>query len=173
MTLLYCFYATPVSRWKPSYKSADVSDAIRACSSTLAILAELWSEAESIRDVFETLAREVPVGETWERQIMMSGDGRRSIEKNWEGISKIVIHRPTLRMIHEMATESFVDEAETSSDTLMNTAIETDLEAANSLIDGIDLQWVDTEHTSTLEMESGLHSVNGLELFSGQAYFHL
>ena len=72
-----------------------------------------------------------------------------------------------------MATESFVDEAETSSDTLMNTAIETDLEAANSLIDGIDLQWVDTEHTSTLEMESGLHSVNGLELFSGQAYFHL
>lgn len=104
---------------------------------------------------------------------MMSEEGRKSIEKNWDGMSKIIIHRPTLRMIHEMTTEPFVDEAETSSDTVMNNAIENDMEAANSLIEGIDLQWVDTEHTSALDMESSLHSVNGLELFSGQTYFHL
>lgn len=106
VTLLYCFWATPPSQWKESYKSSDVFDAMRACSSTLAILAERWAEAECCRDVFEVLAREVPVGETWRRPKRLSDAGRKTIEQNWRHLQDTVIHRPTLRMVWRPKAEA-------------------------------------------------------------------
>uniref|UniRef100_A0A8H7KCW2 Xylanolytic transcriptional activator regulatory domain-containing protein n=1 Tax=Bionectria ochroleuca TaxID=29856 RepID=A0A8H7KCW2_BIOOC len=116
VTLLYCFFATPPSRWKDSYTSPDVSDAIRACSSTLAILAERWAEAECVRDTFELLAGEIPIGLTWERPAMISAAAMNGIEEHWAGLSKVVIHQPTLRMIREMATEPLVADFEIPSE---------------------------------------------------------
>ncbi|RSL52130.1 hypothetical protein CEP53_008184 [Fusarium sp. AF-6] len=157
VTLLYCFYATPIALWRPSYKSADVPDAIRACSSTLAIMADRWTEAECLRDVFDILAREVPLGETWDRPQLMSVAGRRNIlEENWQQMSEIVIHRPTLRMIREMATECFVSEVELGNyEQLHPSDAGLDEEAAALLIDAMDLQWVNSAHPPPLEMGQG------------------
>ncbi|KAH7006976.1 fungal-specific transcription factor domain-containing protein [Ilyonectria destructans] len=173
VTLLYCLYATPTSRWKLSYKSADVSDAIRACSSTLAILAERWAEAECVRDVFEILAREIPLGETWERPRMMSETGRSGIEENWKPLSNIVIHRPTLRMIHEMTTEPFVDHAETISDDVINTAVTLAPVDTTFLADEMDLQWAGPTRDSSLGLGTRFDSATDLNTFSDQIYFQL
>ncbi|KAH7176894.1 fungal-specific transcription factor domain-containing protein [Dactylonectria macrodidyma] len=167
VTLLYCLYATPTSRWKPSYKSADVSDAIRACSSTLAILAERWAEAECVRDVFEILAREIPLGVTWERPTMMSETGKAGIEENWQGLSNIVIHRPTLRMIQEMATEPFIDHAELISEVNMESSVDLAPQDAAFLEDELNLQWVDP----TNDMGTRFDSSTDLDTFSDQMYF--
>ncbi|EEU36782.1 uncharacterized protein NECHADRAFT_88944 [Fusarium vanettenii 77-13-4] len=145
VTLLYCFYATPIALWRPSYKSADVPDAIRACSSTLAIMADRWTEAECLRDVFDILARE-----------LMSAAGRRNIlEENWQQMSEIVIHRSTLRMIREMATECFVSEVELGNYEQLHPDAGLDAEAAVLLIDAMDLQWVNAAHPPPLEMGQG------------------
>ncbi|EXJ78707.1 hypothetical protein A1O1_09109 [Capronia coronata CBS 617.96] len=107
VTLLYCFWATPPQLWRDSYRSADVPDAVRACSSTLAIFAERWTEAECLRDVFETLAREIPLGESWPRPKRMTPAGVATVESSLPHTTQVVVHRPVLRMIREMATEDF------------------------------------------------------------------
>ncbi|KAI0485350.1 fungal-specific transcription factor domain-containing protein [Xylariaceae sp. FL0804] len=114
VTLLYCFFATPPSQWKRSYKSPDVQNAVRACSGTLAILAERWDEVECARDVFEILAGEIPLSETWERPTRISSDGKAGIEKHWARLSELVVHRPTMRMIREMITDDFAKPAPSS-----------------------------------------------------------
>lgn len=148
MTLLYCFYATPTAYWKASYKSADVPGAIRACSSTLAILAERWAEAEFVRDTFEILAKEVPISQAWDRPRTMSQAGRAGIEENWKKMSEVVIHRPTLCMIQEMATEEFVDVSDVDSTGFIGAAMPPDaVGVPSSLTNGMDLQW-DLGHDS-------------------------
>ena len=114
VTLLYCFFATPPALWPAAYNSTDVPDAVRACSSTLAVLAERWVEAECVRDVFEVLAREVPFGASWDRPQRISESGRAAIDACWPAIKKIVMDRPTLGMIREMANDCFVETAEAS-----------------------------------------------------------
>ncbi|EPE09351.1 transcriptional activator protein acu [Ophiostoma piceae UAMH 11346] len=114
VTLLYCFFATPPALWPAAYNSTDVPDAVRACSSTLAVLAERWVEAECVRDVFEVLARDVPFGASWDRPQRMSESGRATIDTCWPDIKKIVMDRPTLGMIREMANDRFVETAESS-----------------------------------------------------------
>ncbi|KAJ9137074.1 Transcriptional activator protein acu [Pleurostoma richardsiae] len=173
VTLLYCFFATPPSHWPSSYKSSDVPDAIRACSSILAVLAERWTEAECIRDTFETLAKEIPLGETWERPRRISDAGRTIIEDNRKAMSGIVIHRPTLRMIHEMATDEFVDPAEVNSGSGINRTPTAAPEAATSIFDGMDLQWVNPMHTSSLEMRTIFYLENGMEAFPDGTHFHM
>ncbi|KAJ5122226.1 hypothetical protein N7526_009163 [Penicillium atrosanguineum] len=64
VTLLYCFWATPPSYRTPTYRLPEVSEALRACSTALAILSERWAQAEPLRDVFDILAREIPIHET-------------------------------------------------------------------------------------------------------------
>ena len=154
VTLLYCFWTTPPSLWKDSYRSSDVFDAMRACSSTLAILAERWAEAECCRDVFEVLAREVPVGETWRRPKRLSEAGRKSIEQNWRLLQEIVIHRPTLRMIHEMAAEDFPAEpapvAGTAGQQQGVTGNEMDM------YNQLDLHWIDPSHGPIGDLETDL-----------------
>ncbi|ETS84225.1 hypothetical protein PFICI_02250 [Pestalotiopsis fici W106-1] len=175
VTLLYCFYATPISHWKASYKCADVSSAIRACSSTLAILAERWIEAECVRDMFEILASEIPIGQSWDRPAVMGDAGRAAIEENWERVAKIVIHRPTLRMIREMATEDFVVdgpeetgvEIRASTATNQNTA-----EEATNLMPGIGLQWHDSS-TPSLDFYGNMDTVANLEALSPHTYFDM
>ncbi|KAK6085192.1 fungal specific transcription factor domain-containing protein [Seiridium cupressi] len=173
VNLLYCFYATPISHWKESYKSVDVSDAIRACSSTLAILSERWVEAECVRDVFEILAREMPIGQTWERPTAIRQAGRTGIEANWNNMSKIVIHRPTLRMIHEMATKEFVcDDTGDMADGAIHPSIVADGssgEAAN-LMHGLDLQWVDSTNPA-LNMYNNFESTTNIGAISDHGYY--
>ncbi|KAK9418249.1 putative Zn(2)-C6 fungal-type domain-containing protein [Seiridium unicorne] len=173
VNLLYCFYATPISHWKESYKSVDVSDAIRACSSTLAILSERWVEAECVRDVFEILAREIPIGQTWERPTAIRQAGRTGIEENWNNMSKIVIHRPTLRMIHEMATKEFVrDDTGDMADGAIHPSIVADgssAEAAN-LMHGMDLQWVDSTNPA-LNMYNNFESTTNIGAISDHGYY--
>ncbi|KZZ93237.1 Transcription factor [Moelleriella libera RCEF 2490] len=61
VTILYCCWATPPEYRTDSYDSPDVADAVRACSNILALLADRWPRAECLRDVFELLAREIPL----------------------------------------------------------------------------------------------------------------
>ncbi|KIV99833.1 hypothetical protein, variant [Verruconis gallopava] len=50
VTLLYCFWATPPEQRTENYDAPDVSDALRACSNILAIMADRWPKAECLRD---------------------------------------------------------------------------------------------------------------------------
>lgn len=47
---------------------------------------------------------------------MISAAARNGIEEHWAGLSKVVIHQPTLRMIREMATEPLVADFEIPSE---------------------------------------------------------
>jgi len=165
--MLYCFWATPPSLWKESYRSTDVFDAMRACSSTLAILAERWAEAECCRDVFEVLAREVPVGDTWRRPKRLSDAGRKSIEQNWRLLQENVIHRPTLRMIHEMAAEDFPVETKTPGEPRETQQAPGTEIAYNQL----DLQWVDPSHGPIADLENDFSHGSATGLY--QANFDL
>lgn len=197
MTLLYCFYATPPSAWKDSYRSPDVADAIRACASTLAILADRWTEAECVRDVFEILAREVPTThqashhQHWQpqRPRRMSDRGRRGIEACWRRLQESVIHRPTLRMVHEMAAEDFPGEDElrdgqqdggrritAGSDggggggNLVDGAnpgdVSADTNADLPVLDELDLHWIDPSHGPLGDMETEFDHGVGTGLYT-------
>jgi hypothetical protein len=168
VNLLYCFYATPISQWKASYKSADVPDAIRACSSTLAILAERWTEAECVRDVFEILAREIPHGETWERPVRLTDAGRAGIEANWKKVGEIIINRPTLYMIHEIATQDFVQEAKANSDDTMSTTEVASPNIASFLFGEVDLGWDDHSHTPSFAIGARFDTGVDIDALSGQ-----
>ncbi|KAJ6173536.1 hypothetical protein N7485_006348, partial [Penicillium canescens] len=110
ITLLYCFWATPPQRQTPAYKTRDVPEALRACSTALAILAERWIQAEPLRDVFDTLAREVPVygmivDDPPPRRI--SAESASYIQSQMPLLVSIIMHRGVLRMIREIITEDF------------------------------------------------------------------
>ncbi|KAJ5762431.1 uncharacterized protein N7511_005813 [Penicillium nucicola] len=109
ITLLYCFWATPPQHQTPAYKSREVPEALRACSTALAILAERWIQAEPLRDVFDTLAREIPVCglvvDDLPRRI--SGEAASYVQSQIPLLASIIMHRGVMRMIHEIVTEDF------------------------------------------------------------------
>ncbi|OQD87808.1 hypothetical protein PENANT_c005G02572 [Penicillium antarcticum] len=109
ITLLYCFWATPLQHQTPAYKSREVPEALRACSTALAILAERWTQAEPLRDVFDTLAREIPVYgmvvDDAPRRI--SVEAASYIKSQMPLLTSIIMHRGVLRMIREIVTEDF------------------------------------------------------------------
>ncbi|KAF7560398.1 hypothetical protein G7046_g3763 [Stylonectria norvegica] len=173
VTLLYCFFATPPSNWKPSYRCADVPDAVRACSSTLAILADRWDEAECLRDVFEILAREVPIAETWGRPNRLSDAGSAYIHKHWQRMSTIVIHRPILRMIREMATETFAVSGDKTPVETRESSVAPAHEMAVGSLGYMDAQWADPSHTLSLGVGTPFDSVVDMETFGDRMDLYL
>ncbi|RAO67306.1 uncharacterized protein BHQ10_003318 [Talaromyces amestolkiae] len=173
--LLYCFFATPLPQWKQSYKSSTVSNAIRACSSTLAILAERWDEAECLRDVFEILAREISVSETWGRPTRISEAGRSGIEQNWAGLTAVLVHRPTLLMIREIITEDFVCVSATGSEQpgLIDAHHNATQGEAGTAHKEVDLQWADYTPGLLLSLDTPFDTENAAEEFSDDITFYL
>lgn len=108
ITLLYCFWATPPEHRTENYDSLDVPDALRACSNILAIMADRWAKADCLRDVFELLAREIPLVDRPDKPpTRLTDRARFEIQKHLPEIRALVVHRPTLRMIEEMISEDF------------------------------------------------------------------
>ena len=112
VSLLYCFFATPPSARSAVYDPVEASEAVRACSIILSLLAERWPVSKCLRDTFDILASEVPLVEAF---AVSSVSHRRRIRV--ESAQKLlnllpqtktlVVHRVTLRMIKEMATQDF------------------------------------------------------------------
>ncbi|CAG8040710.1 unnamed protein product [Penicillium salamii] len=108
ITLLYCFWATPAQHQTPAYRSREVPEALRACSISLAILAERWVQAEPLRDVFDVLAKEVPLhGTTDHTPQRISAESASYVQSQLPLLTSIIMHRGVLRMIREMITEDF------------------------------------------------------------------
>ncbi|CAG8016491.1 unnamed protein product [Penicillium olsonii] len=108
ITLLYCFWATPPQHQSPAYHSREVPEALRACSISLAILAERWAQAEPLRDVFDVLAKEVPLqGTRDDAPRRISAESASYIRSQLPLLTSMIMHRGVLRMIREMATEDF------------------------------------------------------------------
>ncbi|KAH8651413.1 fungal-specific transcription factor domain-containing protein [Xylariales sp. PMI_506] len=112
IALLYCFFATPPQLRSATYKSPDVSEAIRACSIILALIAERWPQTRCLRDTFDLLAREIPIiqpdatsDHSESRRI--HHDATTALLESFNQLELLVVHRDTLRMIKEMATEEF------------------------------------------------------------------
>lgn len=108
ITLLYCFWATPPEHRTENYDSLDVSDALRACSNILAIMADRWAKADCLRDVFELLAREIPLVDRPNKPpIHLSEKTVAAIRAHLAQVRSLVVHRSVLRMIEEMISEDF------------------------------------------------------------------
>ncbi|GKT41273.1 pyrimidine pathway regulatory protein 1 [Colletotrichum spaethianum] len=112
VALLYCFFATPPHLRTAAYQLPDTSEAVRACSIILAVLAERWPQSKCLRDAFDILAREIPL---FESSIDVEVLGSRKMRQESADALKalmvqleiIVVHRNTLRMINEMAQDEF------------------------------------------------------------------
>ncbi|KAE9571723.1 hypothetical protein CGMCC3_g12260 [Colletotrichum fructicola] len=111
VALLYCFFATPPHLRTAAYELPDASEAVRACSIVLSILAERWPQSKCLRDAFDTLAREVPL---FEPKLADAAAPRKMRRESADALMAampqlevIVVHRNTLRMIREMAQEEF------------------------------------------------------------------
>ncbi|KAH9227716.1 hypothetical protein K456DRAFT_1848172, partial [Colletotrichum gloeosporioides 23] len=111
VALLYCFFATPPHLRTAAYELPDASEAVRACSIVLSILAERWPQSKCLRDAFDTLAREVPLFEPKTDAASAPRKMRResadALMAAMPQLEVIVVHRNTLRMIREMAQEEF------------------------------------------------------------------
>ncbi|CAO2651756.1 Nn.00g000390.m01.CDS01 [Neocucurbitaria sp. VM-36] len=108
ITLLYCFWATPPEHRTDNYDSLDVPDALRACSNILAIMADRWPKADCLRDVFELLAREIPLVDRPNKPpIRLSEKTVTAIRAHLPQVRSLVVHRSVLRMIEEMISEDF------------------------------------------------------------------
>ncbi|KAK6063395.1 fungal specific transcription factor domain-containing protein [Seiridium cupressi] len=108
ITLLYCFWATPPANRTENYDSPDVSDAIRACSNILAIMADRWPRADCLRDVFELIAREIPLVDRPNRPPKrLSERSIVTIREKLPQVRALIVHRPILRMIEEMTSSDF------------------------------------------------------------------
>lgn len=106
--MLYCCWATPPEYRTENYDSPDVSDALRACSNILAIMADRWPKADCLRDVFELLAREVPLVDRPSRPpTRISDSSAESIRAKLPHIRSLIVHRSIMRMIEEMITQDF------------------------------------------------------------------
>lgn len=105
---MYCFWATPPEYRTENYESLDVPDALRACSNILAIMADRWSKADCLRDVFELLAREIPLVDRPNKPpLRLPEKTVSSIRTHLPQIKSLVVHRPVLRMIEEIISENF------------------------------------------------------------------
>jgi hypothetical protein len=108
VTILYCCWATPPEYRTENYDSPDVSDALRACSNILAILTDRWPKAECLRDVFELLAREVPLVDRPSRPpTRISEASAAAIKEKLPQVRALIVHRSIMRMIEEMVTDDF------------------------------------------------------------------
>ncbi|KAH7129821.1 hypothetical protein B0J13DRAFT_132630 [Dactylonectria estremocensis] len=108
ITLLYCFWATPPEHRTANYHTPDVSDALRACSNILAIMADRWPKADCLRDVFELLAREIPlIDQATRSQTRISERATATIREKLPQVRALVVHRSILRMLDEMVSEDF------------------------------------------------------------------
>jgi hypothetical protein len=112
VALLYCFFTVPPSLRSTAYGLPETSEAVRACSIILSILAERWPQSCSLRDTFDVLAREIPLYETGSStQTTPSKTRRHSAEAILvllKQLEPIVVHRNTLSMIKEMALKEFL-----------------------------------------------------------------
>ncbi|KAF5590554.1 uncharacterized protein FSUBG_10770 [Fusarium subglutinans] len=108
VTILYCCWATPPEYRTESYYSPNVSDALRACSNILALLTDRWPKAECLRDVFELLARDVPLVDRPNRPPMRISDTSAStIKEKLPLLRALIVNRSIIRMIQEMVTNDF------------------------------------------------------------------
>ncbi|GKT58118.1 zn(II)2Cys6 transcription factor [Colletotrichum tofieldiae] len=113
VALLYCFFATPPHLRTAAYRLPDVSEAVRACSIVLSILAERWPQSKCLRDAFDILAREIPLSESSSIEFGVAGprkmrnDSAAALRALMGQLEVIVVHRNTLRMINEMAQDEF------------------------------------------------------------------
>ncbi|KAI6785942.1 uncharacterized protein J7T54_006281 [Emericellopsis cladophorae] len=108
VTLLYCCWATPMEYRTDNYDAPDVSDALRACSNILAIMADRWPKAESLRDVFELLAREIPLVDRPSRPpTRITPATADAIRAKLVPVRSLIVHRSIIRMIEEMINEDF------------------------------------------------------------------
>ncbi|KAF2496371.1 hypothetical protein BU16DRAFT_375877 [Lophium mytilinum] len=127
ITLLYCFFATPPAYRTDAFDSPDTLEAIRACSNILSIIAERWPQSQCLRDVFDIVAREIPLVDRppiprmghadYERGAYsspqhMREDSAKALEDKMAELDLIVVHRDTLRMLDEMMHEDFPRPAE-------------------------------------------------------------
>jgi hypothetical protein len=108
ITLLYCFWATPPKHRTDNYHSPDVSNALRACSNILAIMADRWPKADCLRDVFELLTREIPlINHPTRPRTRVSERSATAIREKLPQVRTMVVHRSILRMLDEMVSEEF------------------------------------------------------------------
>ncbi|KAF5679214.1 fungal specific transcription factor factor domain-containing protein [Fusarium heterosporum] len=108
VTILYCCWATPPEYRTENYYSPDVSDALRACSNILALLTDRWPKAECLRDVFELLAREVPLVDRPNRPpTRISDTSAATIKERLNRVKSLIVHRSIIRMIEEMVSMDF------------------------------------------------------------------
>lgn len=108
VALLYCFFATPPDSRSEAYELPSASEAVRACSIILSILAERWSQARCVRDAFDILSREIPLHDSVKLQPRkMSQESSETLLKLMPLLDTVIVHRNTLRMIREMALEEF------------------------------------------------------------------
>jgi hypothetical protein len=71
-------------------------------------MADRWAKAECLRDVFELLAREIPlVDRPHKPPVRLSDKASDAIRGRMREMRSLVVHRPVLRMIEEMISESF------------------------------------------------------------------
>jgi hypothetical protein len=107
VTFLYCFWATPISHRSTEYSSSGVSEALRACSTSLAILSERWIQAEPLRDIFDILAKEIPLHSVESIPQCLSADAVTRIKSQMDWLKVVVKNRGVLRMLDEMVNEDF------------------------------------------------------------------
>ncbi|TPX06785.1 uncharacterized protein E0L32_002281 [Thyridium curvatum] len=111
VALLYCFWATQGLSRSAAFDPSEVSEAVRCCSIVLSLLAERWHSTKVLRDAFDILAREVPlvnfVASPSLRPKRIRPESSQKLLSLLSEIEAIVVHRDTLRMIREMATEAF------------------------------------------------------------------
>ncbi|KAJ5370757.1 uncharacterized protein N7496_006849 [Penicillium cataractarum] len=110
VTILYCFWATPPAYRTPAYRATEVSEALRACSTALAILAERWTQAEPLRDVFDILAKEIPTHEGPDMSLSskhITSDSVVLIKSHMRAIQEISRNRVVLRMLQEIMEDDF------------------------------------------------------------------
>lgn len=71
-------------------------------------MADRWPKAECLRDVFELLAREVPLVDRPSRPpIRISDAAIEQIREKLPRVRALVVHRTILRIIEEMITDDF------------------------------------------------------------------
>jgi hypothetical protein len=110
VTILYCFWATPPAYRTPAYRGIEVSEALRACSTALAILAERWTQAEPLRDAFDILLKEIPIHEGPDMSISskhITPDSVALLKSHMYAIREISRNRVVLRMLQEIMTDDF------------------------------------------------------------------
>jgi hypothetical protein len=71
-------------------------------------MADRWQKADCLRDVFELLAREIPLVDRPNRpSTRLSEKTVTAVQAHLPQVRALVVHRPVLRMIDEMINEDF------------------------------------------------------------------